>query len=272
LLFHCRDKIKSLPKISQKLGDIVRTNNEALLGAIHPTNETDFSKGVAITSFFMADEKTAVEPVRFPAGSSMMRFMGAPLISDENRIIFKWFRAFWESIRHPIHFYRGYIKKNWAERTTIVLIMQTMDKLLRIRPGRNLFTLFRRGLVTQNEGGKRVSARIDMGHTVTRAYAKETGSIPAGSVVESLLNIPTTAHILGGCQFGRSAQEGVIDLDCQVHNYPGLYVVDGSIVPANPGVNPSLTITALAEYAMSQIPQDPTASPKETLHRISSLP
>lgn len=89
---------------------------------------------------------------------------------------------------------------------------------------------------------------------MARRFADQTGGIPSASVNESLLNIPLTAHILGGCPFGQSADEGVIDLDCQVHNYPGLYVVDGATVPANPGVNPSLTITAIAEYAMSRVP------------------
>lgn len=99
-----------------------------------------------------------------------------------------------------------------------------------------------------------IPSRIKIGHWVTRRLAEKVDGIPAGAFSESLFNIPITAHILGGCLFGRSADEGVIDLDCQVFNYPGMYVVDGSIMPANPGVNPSLTITALAEYAMSKIP------------------
>ncbi len=90
---------------------------------------------------------------------------------------------------------------------------------------------------------------------MTRRFARKTRAIPAGSLLESLLNMPMTAHILGGCPIGLDAEEGVIDLDCQIHNYPGLYVVDGSIMPGNPGVNPSLTITALAEYAMSRMPE-----------------
>jgi cholesterol oxidase len=96
---------------------------------------------------------------------------------------------------------------------------------------------------------------IEVGRRVTRRFAERTGGIPMGSINEGLLGIPMTAHILGGCPFGRDASEGVVDLDCQVHNYPGLYTIDGSIMPANPGVNPSLTITALAEYAMSLVPE-----------------
>jgi cholesterol oxidase len=123
-----------------------------------------------------------------------------------------------------------------------------------MRLGRSLLTLFRRGLVSRPDEEHSIPSKIDIGHQVTRRFAEIIQGIPAGSINEGLFNIPITAHILGGCPMGRSAQEGVVDVRCQVHNYPGLYVVDGSIVPANPGVNPSLTITALAEYAMSQIP------------------
>jgi cholesterol oxidase len=123
-----------------------------------------------------------------------------------------------------------------------------------MRLGRSLFTLFRRNLVSRTEDGRRLSGKVDIGHRVARDFARKTNGAAAGSIVEALLNIPMTAHILGGCPMGRDDAEGVVDVTCRVHNYPGLYVVDGSIVPANPGVNPSLTITALAEYAMSHIP------------------
>ncbi len=107
--------------------------------------------------------------------------------------------------------------------------------------------------------------RPQVAHHLARQFAAKINGIPAGSINEGLFNIPVTAHILGGCPFGRHAQEGVVNLDCQVHNYPGLYVVDGSIMPGNPGVNPSLTITALAEYAMSRLPPKPGASVRPPL-------
>jgi cholesterol oxidase len=117
-----------------------------------------------------------------------------------------------------------------------------------------LFTLFRKDLVAEPESDTRkISARVDVGHDITRKFAKKTNGIPMGSLGENVLNLPTTAHILGGCPMGTDANQGVIGTDFQIHNYPGLYVIDGSIMPANPGVNPSLTITALAEYALSQI-------------------
>ncbi|MFQ5617145.1 MAG: GMC oxidoreductase, partial [Anaerolineales bacterium] len=253
LLFRCRDVTKSLPNISQRLGDNVRTNSEALLGSSSRPRNTDYSEGIAITSIFQADEVTAIEPVRYPAGSGLMRFIGAPLIDEGNSLWVRWAKSLGIIVTHPLDFLRTHVLPGWAKRTTIVLVMQTAENLMRIRPGRNLFTLFRWGLVTEPDEENFVPAKIDIGHHVTRAFAGKTNGVPAGSIVEGLLNIPTTAHFIGGVPFGLSAEDGVIGLDCQMHNYPGLYVVDGSIVPANPGVNPSLTITALAEYAMSQV-------------------
>jgi cholesterol oxidase len=140
--------------------------------------------------------------------------------------------------------------------------MQTEDNRIRLRLGRSPLTLLRRGLVSQPDAERSIPAKIPIGHQVTRRFAEKINGIPSGTINEALLNIPMTAHILGGCPFGRDHHDGVVDLDCQVHNYPGLYVVDGSIVPANPGVNPSLTITALAEYAMSRVPAKAGHAPR----------
>ena len=159
-----------------------------------------------------------------------------------------------QTLRRPLDFARAAFGRHWAERTTILLVMQTEDNLMRLRLGRHLLTLFRRGLVSQNDDEQGIYAEIPVGHEVTRDFARRTDGIPQGTFNETLFNIPATAHILGGCPFGKTADEGVIDLDCAVHGYPGLYVIDGSIMPGNPGVNPSLTITAFAEYAMSRIP------------------
>ena len=118
-----------------------------------------------------------------------------------------------------------------------------------------------------------IKAEIEIGHRIAKDFAKRENGILGGAFNESLLNTPTTAHIMGGVPFGRTPEEGVIDLNCEVHNYPGLYVVDGSIMPANPGVNPSLTITALAEYAMSQIPPKEGAEIHQPLfNEIKNVP
>jgi cholesterol oxidase len=131
--------------------------------------------------------------------------------------------------------------------------MQHADNRMRFRIGRSGFTLFRRGLMAEKEPGYEIHAQVKGSHELTREFAERTNGIALGSLGENLLGLPTTAHILGGAPIGRNAEEGVVNERFEVHNYPGVYIIDGSIMPANPGVNPSLTITALAEYAMSKI-------------------
>jgi cholesterol oxidase len=265
LLFKCRDKTRSLPEISPRLGKLVRTNSEALMGAVGRDDRVNYSKGIAITSIVKADEVTRIEPVRYPDGSSLMRFMSAPLIYTRGGFLKRLLMTLRAFIRHPIDSLRTHVLPGWARRTTILLIMQTLDNRMSLRLGRSIHTLFRLGLVAEPDPEHNVPTRVQTGHEVTWRYAQKTQAVPMGSLGENILNLPTTAHILGGCPFGLDAEQGVVNLDCQVHNYPGLYVVDGSIMPANPGVNPSLTITALAEYAMSQIPSKDGRQPDQLL-------
>jgi len=257
LLFRCRDVTRSLPSLSPRLGDMVRSNSEALLGSLSQSRQVDYSKGLAITSFFHADDVTAIEPVRYPAGSSLMRFLCWPL-TRPGKGLARFSEAVAQLVQHPLDFLKVSVLPGWAKRTTILLVMQTEDTHLRMRLGRSIYTLFRRGLVSQVDAGQRIPRRIESGHQVTRAFAQKSHGLPLGSITEGLLDVALTAHVLGGCPFGNDAEEGVIGLDCQVHHYPGLYVVDGSIIPANPGVNPSLTIAAFAEYAMSLMPEKVT--------------
>ncbi len=254
LLFHCRDVSKTLPEISSRLGHLVRTNSESLLGVSARDLKTDYSQGVAITSIVQADEVTAIEPVRYPAGSSLMRFLSSPLIDTDDPVPVRLLKILAQTLTHPRDFLLTHVLPGWARRSTILLVMQTEDNRIRMNLGRSILTLFRPGLVSQPDPEHTIPNRIEIGYRIARAFASKNNGIPAGSVFEGLLNTPVTAHILGGCSFGVNVQEGVIGLDCQVHNYPGLYIVDGSIMPANPGINPSLTITALAEYAMSLVP------------------
>jgi len=224
-----------------------------LLGVSDRRAGVDYSQGVAITSIFNPDAVTAVEPVRYPSGSDLMRFLAGPIIesgSFARRLLIS-LRDF---VPRPRDLLATHVWPGWARRSTILLVMQTEDNHLRLKLGRTWLTLGRRGLVSQPDASAQVPAQLEIGHDVTRRFAAKTNGIAASTINESLLNVPMTAHLLGGCSFGQSAEEGVIGLDTQVHHYPGLYVVDGSIVPANPGVNPSLTIAALAEYAMSLVP------------------
>jgi cholesterol oxidase len=259
LFFRCRDVTGSLPRLSPRLGDMVRTNNESLLGVIARDDRADYSQGIAITSIVHADAMTTIEPVRYSPGSSMMRLLTGPII-ESGGFLSRLAQSVWQIIARPIDFARTHFLPRWAQRTTIILAMQTDDTRLRFRFGRSLFTFFRRGLVSHPDPESGHPSAIEISRKVTRRFAEKNGGIAAGSINEGLLGIPMTAHILGGCPFGANASEGVVGLDMQVHNYPGLYAVDGSIIPANPGVNPSLTITALAEYAMEQMPAKPGAA------------
>lgn len=253
LLLNLRDVKKSLPNLSPRLGDMVRTNSEALLGSIARKSDVDFSQGVSISSIMNADEVTRVEPVRYPNGSSLMRFLGAPLVSDVTNVPARIIRSLAWILRHPIDYLRAMVFPNWAHNITILLVMQHVDNHMKFRIGRSPLTLFRRGLVAQPDADHQIHARVDAGHDVTREFAKRINGAALGSITENAFNLPTTAHILGGAPMGRNADEGVVDENFKVHNYEGMYIIDGSIMPANPGVNPSLTITALAEYGMSRI-------------------
>ncbi len=255
LLFRCRDELGTLPRLSPRLGEQVRTNSEELLGVVHRDDRVNYSEGIAITSIFRADATTRIEPVRYPDGSSLMRFLAAPHLPNLNLPLpLRWAQALGHLVAHPLDAARQYLLPGWARRTVILLVMQTEDNRLRMRYARHPRYLFRRDLVVEPEPGTEVPIAVPAGHEVARRFARRSGGFAAGAVAGSLLNVPITAHILGGCPMGKDASEGVVGPDGQVHGYPGLYVADGSVVPANLGVNPSLTITALAEYIMSQIP------------------
>ncbi len=257
LLFRCRDETRSLPRLSPRLGEGVRTNSEALFGVMSRDRQTDYSQGVAITSVIKADDVTHVEPVRFSDGSSFIRLLAAPMIKRNARASVNLLATLAAILRHPLTFLDVKFFARWARRATILLVMQTEDNRFHLKPGRGPLTLFRRGLVSERDSAQPIAPDEAMTHRIAHAFADRTNSVPQASFTESLLGMASTAHILGGCVMGRSAEEGVVDITCQVFNYPGLYVVDGSILPANPGINPSLTIAALAEYAMSHIPPKP---------------
>ncbi len=252
LLFRCREETKSLHQISQQLGSRVRTNSENILGVTARKRDVDYSKGIAISSIFSADEVTRVEPVRYSDGQNFIRMLTAPIIDGANNIFMRIVKTLWDILTHPRDFLYAKFFSHWARYTTILLVMQTEENLTHIRLGRSFFTFGRKGLIIQNE--KEHSAEsMPLAHKVTRTFAEKMDGIPATAFTDSLFNFPTTAHLMGGVPFGKSEEDGVIDLNFEVFNYPGLYVIDGSVMPANPGVNPSLTITALAEYAMSKL-------------------
>jgi cholesterol oxidase len=253
LLLNLRDVKKSLPDLSPQLGHMVRTNSEALLGSVARKSDINYSEGVAISSIYNHDPITRVEPVRYPDGSSLMRYLAAPLIDTDVSVPIRILKFAEWALSHPIDFLKALVLPGWAHNVTIILVMQHADNRMRFRMGRSFLTLYRRGMLAEREPGYEIHAQVKGSHELTRDFAKRTNGTSLGSLGENLLNLPTTAHILGGVPIGKDASEGVVDENFIVHNYPGLYVIDGSIMPANPGVNPSLTITSLAEYAMSKI-------------------
>ncbi len=256
LLLQCRDVLRTLPELSVRLGENVRTNSEALLGVTDLDPVSNHTEGIAISTVFHADDVTYIEPFRFPEGSSFLyRLLGAPMIeAGEAGVAYRLWLLLLAILRHPWSFIKSKINPTEGRRTFLILLMQTEDNLMRIKLGRSLLTLFRLGLTSDRGTEKQVPAEIPIGHQVVRAMAAEIDGLPMGNIVEGALNASMTAHILGGCLMGASDEEGVVNKDLEVFNYPGLSIVDGSIIQANPGLNPTLTITAMAEYAMSRIP------------------
>jgi cholesterol oxidase len=262
LLLNCRDVHHSLPKLSQQLGKLVRTNSEAFAGAFKPGKGVDHSKGIAISSIIRADENTQIEPVRFSKGSSLIFWLlSVPMIQAGGNLFQRLWKVIVAAIRKPGELINLKLIPGLTQRGTALMIMQTKDNLMSLHLDRNLFTGYQRGLSAVHHAEKRIPVDIELGHKVVVQFSEEIDGYPMGSIPESILNVPTTAHMLGGCLMGKNSDEGVVDENFQAHHYPGLYIVDGSIVPANPGVNPSLTITALAEYAMSRIPQNDSSDP-----------
>jgi cholesterol oxidase len=253
LLFECH-QTGTLPNLSPRLGMRVRTNSEALTAVTAKNDDVDYAHGVAITSSYYPDEVTHVEPVRYPRGSDLMSLLLTVFVVGGGRLLrpLKWL---WTKIRHPLYSLRISWPFGWAKRTTLLLVMQTLDNSLRLLYRRRWFWPFRKSLSTAHEKKHEfIPIEMDQAQDTTRRFAEKTGGMPSNSLAEVTLNMGSTAHILGGCAIGPDADHGVIDAQYRVYGHESLYIVDGSTMPANLGVNPSLTITAMAEHAMSQIP------------------
>jgi cholesterol oxidase len=239
----------SLPAISDRLGEHVRTNSESLIGVRFPGSNFDMSKGIAIGSGIHIDRFTHIEATRYPRGSDVLGLLGTLLVNGKGfgRIV-RWIGS---AFRHPIRFARAAWPFGFARQTLIFLVMQTIDATLRMRLRRRWWWPFKRLLTTE---GQRIPTNIPQANAFAEHAANKFGGIPITSSSEILFNVPMTAHCIGGCVMGADAAHGVIDAQHRVFGYHNLLVVDGSAVGANLGVNPSLTITALAERAMSFIP------------------
>ncbi len=259
LLLKLKESPDGLPKISEQLGDFVRTNSEVLMGVVTERRDVDLSEGIAIGSILQTDEHSHLEPVRYPAGSGFFRPLAMPHAPGDT-VGTRLLNAGAMFAKRPWATLKAAFVPDWAKYTMILLYMRTSEGTLRMKLGRGIRTLFRRGLTTGTGSGPQAKAWVPEATELARRIEKKLDGYTESLATETLLGIPTTAHILGGCCMGASAATGVIDDRHRVFGYDGLYVVDGSAISANPGVNPSLTITALAERAMSLIPAAESAN------------
>jgi cholesterol oxidase len=261
LLHRMRDE-GHLPRLSERLGYLSRTNSESIVGAIAPDTSVDYTQGVAITSSFHPDDKTHIEPCRYGKGSNFMSLMQTVLTDGDgpDPRWRTWLREIWAQRKNVRDLYD---LKHWSERTVIALVMQSVDNSITTYtkpiPGTN-----KRFLTSKQGHGEPNPTWIPAGNHAVRLMAKVMGGLPGGSIGEPF-NRPLTAHFLGGCAIGDSAETGVIDPYQRVYGHPGLHIADGSAISANLGVNPSLTITAQAERAMSLWPNKGGADPRPAL-------
>ena len=254
LLLKCKDRMH-LPKLSHCLGDYVRTNSESILGIRSQSidNSKDFTKGIAISAGFKPDDNTHIETCRYGKGQNSMSILTTHIFSKSSFIPTP---LLWLSniFLHPIRFIKDTIPYKWSSQTVILLIMQPVSNYLKLSYKSRWWRLFRKSMNSELSSGNPIPSSIPIGEDVARDIAKDIDGVPMSTYMDTFFGIPTTAHILGGATMGDSVKSGVVDHNFEVFNYPGLYVIDGSIVPSNLGVNPSLTITALAEYGMSKFP------------------
>ncbi len=268
LLLKLRDEGR-LPALSDRLGDVVRTNSEAIVGASARTPNPALTRGVAITSSIHPDETTHIEPCRYPPRSNAMGLLTTVLVDGGGRVP-RQVRFLATIARHPVRFLRSLSVRRWSERSIILLVMQSRDNSIALRRHPKLGML-----VTRPGHGEPNPTYLPVANNAARKVADMLDGDPWGAWNETLVDAPTTAHILGGCPIGASPAEGVIDAYQRVFGYEGLSVADGSAVSANLGVNPSLTITAMTERAMSLWPNrgedDPRPAVGEPYRRLDPV-
>ncbi|RIK06077.1 MAG: cholesterol oxidase [Acidobacteria bacterium] len=246
LLFAMKESGR-LSRISDRLGQLSRTNSEAILGATARDTRTDYSQGVAITSSIHPDEHTHIEPCRYPKGSNAMGLIATVLVDGGDGPP-RWVRFLKEVVRRPLAFLRSLSVRHWSERTIILLVMQSLDNSLRIIRKKGIFGAY---LTTSKAESNPMPTYIPVANEAARVTAEVIGGDPGSAWNEVLLDAPVTAHIIGGACIGDSPETGVIDPYQRIYGHDGLHVADGSAIGANLGVNPSLTITAMTERAMS---------------------
>lgn len=260
LLLRMRDEGR-LPRLSAMLGRLSRTNSESILGAVSTQSDTDFTQGVAITSSWYPDENTHVEPVRYGKGSNSMGLLQSVLTVPRAGIP-RWRTWAGELVRQKETTLRLLDVRRWSERSVISLVMQPVDNSLTLTGARNRWGRWR--MTTNQSESTPAPTYMPVAQDVVKRIADKIGGVPGSSVFENI-DAALTAHFVGGCVIGASAERGVIDPYHRVFGYPGMHVLDGSAITANLGVNPSLTITAQAERAVAMWPNKGEADSRPAL-------
>jgi len=237
---------KSLPNLSNYLGHDIRTNNETLISVSSLKKELNLSKGVAIGSILETDENSHLEICRYGEGSGAWKLSHLPYSASKNHLV-RYMNMGLGFIKSPISYFKVYFRNSWSKKTVVLLFMQTLDSTLTF--GRSRFG----GLFSKLGSGKKPTPYIPESIKMTADYAKQVEGKPTSFIGEALFGIPATAHILGGAVMSDDPKSGVIDQHNKVFGYENMYIIDGAMISANPGVNPSLSITAIAEHAMSKI-------------------
>jgi cholesterol oxidase len=253
LLFRGRDIDRTLPNVSQRLGQVVRTNSEAITSILSREPNADLTRGPAISSEFYPDPITHITQNRFADNQDFLRLYHGPLVDGE-RPGARALKTVALMLAHPGRTLRVWSARNFAKRLSVLTVMQHRDNELAFHYGRLPTAPWRAGLRSTAVPGNEAPTYLPIANAATRAFANASGGEPLNMLVESVGNKSITAHILGGAVMGATAEQGVIDLCHEVFGHPGLYVVDASAISVNLGVNPSLTITALAERFASLIP------------------
>ncbi|MGB3466558.1 MAG: GMC oxidoreductase, partial [Cyclobacteriaceae bacterium] len=249
----------SLPRLSNQVGRHIRTNNEALISVTSLDKKKDFTKGLAIGSILNTDEHSHLEPCRYGKGSGFFQWLGLPISHGRNGAI-RLLKTVPALLKHFSFYLRVPFRKDYSTGTVVLLFMQHLDSTIRFTRGKF------GGLKSKVETGKRPTSQIPRAKELSEYFEKVVKGKSYTLALETVLGSPTTAHILGGCVMGSNDTNGVIDKNNSVYNYKNMYVCDGSAISANPGVNPSLSITAISERAMSLInPKTKTVTEKKDL-------
>ena len=256
---------KTLPGLSDKLGENILTNSEMLSGVVAANRK--LNHGVAISSIFNPDDNTHIELCKYPDGSGAMLRL-AVMAAGSGKPFVRIAKMMGHMVSRPIDFLRSFFNFKLAQTSIIFLIMQSLPNSMKMKLKKGWFTT---SLSFDNKSGERVPSYIPIGQDALHRYAEKVKGVPHNAFSEVVFGLASTAHILGGCPIGKTREEGVVDENFKVHGYENFYVLDGSIMPCNLGVNPSLTITALSEYAMEKIQAKAGIKTKTLAERLASI-